>query len=443
METVLWLGTVWIAPLMCFLLINEAKFKKNIVVGVTLPFAGREDEAVQNVLNRFKLHMCAVCGILMALAVIGWRKGPDSMTLWLLWLDFCIVLPYVPYVWTNRALKKLKKERGWGPAAGQQQVRVDISAIPQDKWISAWAFLPPVVISLVPLAFDRSMWAMNVTLAVCCGLFWLGYRYCYRNKSEMVDENVELTRVLTQVRRYNWGRMWLLTAYSMALLGVGVVAAAQSAVWSMGLFVVFTVILVAGALWVELSVRRVQEKLTKESGQQWYVDEDDHWLGGLLYYNTYDSRLVINNRVGMNSSINAAHPAGKILTVMLILVLLALPFAGSFIGGGDVTLEMQAVDGVESVVAVNGRTEYVIASDDVASVQLLPELPKGLVRNFGTAMPELLKGDFSAAELGHMKVCLDPTVPPFVLIETEEGKTYLLGSREPGAAEDIYNQIGK
>ncbi|MBR4410784.1 MAG: hypothetical protein IKT31_05630, partial [Firmicutes bacterium] len=157
MGTVLWLSIVWIAPLICFLQVNEARFKKNIVVGVTLPFQAREDEAVKAALKKYKTSMWTTCGILMALAAAGWALAPESMTLWFIWIDLCIILPYVPYVRTNSALKKLKKERGWGPAAGQQ-IRVDISAIPQEKWISPWAFLPPAVISLLPLLFDDSLW---------------------------------------------------------------------------------------------------------------------------------------------------------------------------------------------------------------------------------------------------------------------------------------------
>ena len=437
MSTVLWLTIIWIAPLVCFLLINEAKFKKNIVVGVTLPFEARSHEAVQAALKKFRMYEWIVCALLIVLAVIGWAVDGENMTIWLIWIDLCIILPYIPYVKTNSALKKLKKECGWGIAASTQNIRVNTSAMAEGKWIPAWAFLPAAVLCLVPLAFDRSMWTMNVVLAVCNVLFWFGYRYAYRNKSEMVDDNVELTKVLTQVRRYNWGRMWLLVAYSMAFMNIGVMLTMHSALWSMILYIAFMVVVVGAALWVELNTRRVQEKLTRESGHDWYVDEDDNWIGGLLYYNTNDSRLVINSRVGINSSINAAHPAGKILTVLTVVLLLALPFAGNFIGGGDVALNVDDY----AVMGSNGRTEYVIELDDVESVQLMEELPGNMVRNFGTAMPQLLKGDFTASEIGHVKVCLDPTVPPFLLIETTEGKAYLLGSRTDGVVKEVYEVL--
>ena len=437
MGTVLWLSIIWIAPLVCFLLANEAKFKKNIVVGVTLPYAARSDESVLALLKKFRSSQWVTCLILVALAAASWVLVPESMTIWMIWIDLCIVLPYVPYVRTNGALKKLKTERGWGAAASAQKVRVNTAAISSETWFSAWVFLPAVLLSLLPLAFERSMWAMNVTVAVCNGLFWFGYRYAYRNKSEMVDDNVEVTRVLTHVRRRNWGRMWLLCAYSMALLTIAIPLTVNSPLWSTILYIVFLVVIVTASLWVELSTRRVQEKLTAGSGQDWYVDEDDHWIGGLLYYNTNDSRLVINNRVGINSSINVAHPVGKILTILLVVMLLAMPLAGKFVGGGDVVL---TADG-NAVVGSNGWTEYVIALDEVESVQLMEELPENLARNFGTAMPTLLKGDFRAAAMGHMKVCLDPTVPPFVLLETTGGDKYLLGSRTEGIAESVYEVI--
>ena len=37
---ILWLCVIWMPVLMYFMLRNETKFKKNIAVGVTLPYEG-------------------------------------------------------------------------------------------------------------------------------------------------------------------------------------------------------------------------------------------------------------------------------------------------------------------------------------------------------------------------------------------------------------------
>lgn len=37
MRLILWLSVLWIAPLVSGVLVNDAKFKKNLAVGVTIP----------------------------------------------------------------------------------------------------------------------------------------------------------------------------------------------------------------------------------------------------------------------------------------------------------------------------------------------------------------------------------------------------------------------
>ena len=51
---ILWLCIIWLVPLMYVMLRNETKFKKNIVLGVTLPYQGRTDPEVMTLLARFK-----------------------------------------------------------------------------------------------------------------------------------------------------------------------------------------------------------------------------------------------------------------------------------------------------------------------------------------------------------------------------------------------------
>ena len=438
---ILWLSIIWIVPLMYFMLANEATFKKNIVIGVTLPFEGREDGEVMACLRKFKKRLGVLCVLLVAVAVpcAFVKKYPSAMTLWLVWLDLAIVLPYIPYVLCNRELKAIKARRGWRkqePAV----ITVDTGAMEAPRWLSVWWFVPAVAVSLLPLLWETTLWALYVVNAVCVVLFWFGYRYAYRNKAERVDDDRDLTAVLTRVRRYNWGKMWLIAAWFMPLMGLGMSLTLEHPRVSTLIMVLLTAGLVGAALHIEFSLRRIQEKLTAQSGQNWYVDEDDLWPGGMFYYNPNDSRLLINSRVGMNSTVNIAKRSGQILIGLTALLLVLLPFTGVLLGaGGGQSMDLTVTE--TTLTASHGLREYVVERQDIADVELLEELPRGLRRTMGTGMPNLLKGNFAAPELGAVNVCLDPTCPPFLLIEEDGGRQYLLGSREEGLVEQVYEEL--
>ena len=86
-----------------------------------------------------------------------------------------------------------------------------------------------------------------------------------------------------------------------------------------------------------------------------------------------------------------------------------------------------------------GMHEYEILAENVLHIELLEELPT-VTRTAGTGMPEFLGGNFSSKEYGKLKLCLNPTAPPFVLVETED-TTYLLGTNEPAQTQAIYNAL--
>ena len=438
---ILWASIIWVAPFLYFMLVNEAKFKKNIVVGVTLPYEAREDEQVKAALSCFKKRLKWISIALVAIAIPCFfiRSFKVLFTLWCIWNDLCVVLPNIPYVQCNSALKKIKMEKGWR-RSGNQCTIVDTAAIPSGRWLSPWLFLPAVALSLVPFIWDRSFWMLYITFAICSVFFWFCYRYLYRNKSEMVDENAELSRVLTQVRRHNWGNMWIVCAYSFAVISLTSYFTRNSPILSIGLMVAITFVICMAVVRIELNTRKIQEKLTAESGKSWYVDDDDKWIGGIIYYNPNDSHLIINNRVGTNSSVNLAKTSGKILMGLVALILVAMPFTGVFIdASGAKPINLQLTD--SAVISSRAKVEYTVPYEEIADVQLLEELPKNMVRTFGTGMENLLKGDFNASGIGSMKVCLDPNYAPFILITTDRGQNYLFGCRDGELTKQVYEQL--
>lgn len=438
---IMWLSIIWLAPLVCFILKNETKFKKNIVVGVTFPYCGRDDEQVKARLGRLKIQLTWVCVFLLASAVpcIFAESFSLTMILWCVWIDLCVVLPFIPFALCNRDLKKIKHERGW-MQTGSETVSVDTALIPSYRWISPWLFALPLLMCLLPLLWDRSLWFIYAADAICVIIFWLCYRYLYRNKSEKVDENSELTETLGRVRRRNWGTVWIASSYCFALLNFGLLFTRNQPVLMMIVMFLITFIIVFLVLRVEFKTRKIQEKLTVHSGRGSYVDDDDKWIWGIFYYNPKDSKLFINSRVGINVSPNLAKPTGRILLGLVALILIAVPFTGPIIESATnrpINLLITETDVLASI----GGTKYEIALVDISQAELLEALPDKMIRTVGTGTEKLLKGRFSAASIGNMLVCLDPTCPPFILITTDTGRHYLFGSRSPEQTETIFELI--
>lgn len=210
-------------PIMYFTLRNECKPKKNIIVGVTLPYEARVDPEVLGLLERYKKEMKRICwlSLLSVIPCLFIQSIGISMTLWILWIFAVAFAFYMPYVRCNTALRKLKNARGW-KRKGNQKAVADLKAAAESmRWISPLWFLPPFLISLLPLSFDRTLlwlWALD---AVLIPVFYACYRWLYRNRAEVVDEDSDRNLVLTRIRRYNWGKCWLIMAWATGIFNVG------------------------------------------------------------------------------------------------------------------------------------------------------------------------------------------------------------------------------
>ena len=418
----MWASICWIAPLMGYLLINNAKFKKNIAVGVTFMEEGKRDADVISRLNKYKKQV-KILTLLLLLAVIPGifiSKFWIMLTYWLVWTDLVVFLYAIPFYLCNRDLKKLKREKGWVYNAAHS-ISVDTATIPQFKELSPLLFIIPCILSLLPLIWDRTFYMLYIVSGLTIIIFWFIYRYLYRNRSETVNEEKDLTRVLTQIRHYNWSKIWLITSWMTAILSYSGLLFINNQVL---VFVLSTVICIE-AVGIEIKIRKIQEKLTKGSGAGVIVDEDDKWIGGMIYYNPDDSKLIVNERVGMNTTMNLAHTSGKVIMGFILILTLALPFIGPALHiYYEKPIEIQVSR--EEITASQGITEYHIKFSEIENIELINELPKDLVRITGTAYEDILKGNFRSGK-ENMMLLVRPDNKPFIKITEKGGKVFLLG----------------
>ncbi|MDE7219375.1 MAG: hypothetical protein K2O45_07120 [Oscillospiraceae bacterium] len=441
--TLFWSIVAWavmlpVLPIVYFTQKNECKPKKNIIAGVTLPYEAQRDEEVLAMLERYRRELKQMCWVMLAVMVpsLFFRSVGLFMIYFMLWIIALCTVFAVPYIRCNKSLRQLKEKRGWRRTEDVPQVVTDLKAAAEEmRWLSPWWFLPPFLIALVPLAFEREVWWAWTICAALVPAFYLCYRHLYRNRAEVVDADSQRTMALTRIRRYNWGKVWLVTAWATGLFNVLLWLTLDHVWLCMGVCLLYGAVTVAEAVGIEFRVRRLQEKLTADSGQGFYVDEDDLWIWGMLYYNPNDARLMVNARVGVGTTANLARRPAQVIMALVLLLLLACPLIGVWMMGMERAPVKLAVTETELVGSHFGG-EWGVALEDIAEVRVLEERPP-LRRVAGTGMESALTGQFNADGWGRVTVCIAPRTGPWLLVTAEDGKLFLFGASEEGAVEEI------
>ena len=446
--TVFWSIIAWavmlpVLPIVYFMQKNECKPKKNIIVGVTLPYEAQGDAEVLALLERYGRELKRMCWVMLAAVVPGLfiRSVGLFMIYVVVWIIALCAVFAVPYIRCNKSLRRLKEECGWLRTEEAPQVVTDLQAAAEEmRWLSPWWFLPPFFIALIPLFFEREVWWAWTICAAMVPVFYLCYRYLYRNRAEVVDADSRRTMALTRIRRYNWGKVWLVTAWATGVFNVLLWLTLDHVWLCMGVCLLYGLITVVEAVGIELRVRRLQEKLTADSGQGFYVDEDDQWIWGMIYYNPNDARLMVNARTGVGTTVNLARRSGQVLMALVLVLLLACPLMGVWMMGMErAPVELAVTE--SALVGSHYGGKWSVALEDIAEVHILEERPQ-LRRISGSGLNNALTGQYNTDSWGRVTCCIDPRTGPWLLVTAEDGTRYLFGASEAGSAAEIAALLG-
>lgn len=402
---------------------NSARRQKGLLFGVTVPETALELPQVQVIIRRFKREtdLLALAMVVVYIPLFFLRTMWLLASIWIVLFYAAITVPYLPYLKAHKQMKQLKKEQGWAvtPPLRLRVVDTNASETSLPEPIGLWTLIPPLAISLAPVflpgqtAALRGVVLSDALVIVVC---WAAGRWTFRRKGEMVTADTALNQTLQRVRRAYWDRFWRFMLWGCAGLNflMGTVRSAGIAVLGS---LAFLLLLVGGTLWMELRLRRTQERLTQ--GATALADEDDVWLLGSLYYNPADTRVMVAKRLGLGTTVNLATPVGKWTMAVLVVIIVGSLFVGPAMGVADsIPTELELRGSAPAVlVASHGKREkYTLSADRITDVQLRDSLP-ACSRTVGTGLDHYLEGDFYVTGEGQAYFCLDPTESVFLRVE--------------------------
>lgn len=440
--------------IMYYVMKNAGGESNGYCFGVSMKAEWLNDEAVKQCCEEFAKQMKRLFIILavIPIATFAIPYFSISFSIWMCWMLVVIVVPSIPFVKASRRLKEIKRERGW--AGNQQKVTVtEIRNAGEVRRIKLLPFLPPILLSLAAAGWgiyscaEDELEMMGVLIAVFAlttVLLYIMAAWMDRQKLEVISSDSEVNLNYGRAKKNVWKNTWLACAWVNAAY-VAVTAWAMHPkrmrvdllLWGC---MILTVVLLLLMLLAWKRIIRIDKIYADRKDLLPEKDDDDNWIGGILYYNKKDRHVMVNKRVGIGTTVNMATPVGMGLTVFSAVVLLAIPLVCVWLILEEFTPIRLSVQN-DALMAEHLRVEYVIPLDEVEDAKLLDadEMPRWSKVN-GTGMDNLCKGTFHIRNEGNCEVFLNPQNHAFICFDAD-GVTYYMSGTNDEDTLDIFEQM--
>ncbi len=369
---------------------------------------------------------------------------------WSVWFIYSMIAFFIPFWIANTKLKHLKQEKGWKEGI-EAPVYVELKEAGILRKVKWYHFLPQCLLGIVLfwMTFTQCVTEKKAlvgtvqgTFAVLTFLFWIAAVWMDGLKTQVISSNSDVNLNYNRAKKNLWKNFWIVCSWIHVIyMGILTLAWRDEAGLDTA-FGVATVIYTVGTLlmlvWLIVKKNSL-DKRYEEHMNLVEIDNEDNWIGGMIYYNPKDKHVMIEKKLGMGSTINMARPSAKIMAGLLLLLFLQMPVLNVWCILLEVTpIGLHVED--NKLMATQLRDEIVIPLHSIREAELLSELP-AMSRNSGTSMEELRKGSFMIKEdKTGCQVFLNPKNEVFIRIETSI-ETYYLSGFDDEETMAIYEMI--
>ena len=398
------------------------------------------------------LIICIIISIILVL-IHGFKL---QTTLWLLFFYASLIGINVPFFLGNNEMKTIK--RTMGLTSEEKVSYTDISMAGTVRTIKLSNVIIPnavgFILTIAALLIDLKIIPVtseNAGSFISTGMlaiFWIMGMFISViafKMDGMKNEVISTDSIINS--NYNRAKKKNLSDFCVRFLWVSALMMATSfccliflytELFTMIIIVVYLVSLMTGTFIYVFRNKKIEQRYAKEITV--IQDEDDNWIGGFIYYNPGNRRIMVSKRIGVGAAVNAGHPVGKIIYGFIVLLFIFLAVSIIYVGMVEATpIKLSIKD--NKLICHQLTDEYEINIDEIKNIEWgenVSELRMVKLSGFGIAT--LCKGNFTVNGETGCKVFLNPEDGNYIKVMTAE-TTYYVSAATSEETKEVFELL--
>ena len=260
-------------------------------------------------------------------------------------------------------------------------------------------------------------------------------------RNEVISEDSDINANYNRAKKKNMADFivlftWINTAIILIMM-------IMMSIWDyqilyLAVYAVYMLAIMIGIYIYAKRQKQIEKRYKKETSVE--IDDDDNWILGQIYYNPDDKRLNITKRVGVGSTVNMAHPVGKMIGVFAILLVIFTFVELIYVGILSQTpMVLSVEDG--NVICHQMKDDYSIPISDIDDIILESDSSSlKLRKESGYDMDPKYKGKYSIDDESGCISFLDLDTKAYIVIRAD-GKKYYINAPSDEETQKVYNEV--
>ena len=434
--------------IMYFIMYPKNWKTSKLILGVSMRKEYSEGDTSDTVdklysLRRNQAKKSMVLSIIVSVILLLLHGFILQITLWMVLIYASLLGIYLPYFIGNGEIKSLKRSLG---LTAEKISYTDISTAGAIRTISFLKIAIPNIFGFIgvimALLIDLKVIPLKTEIVgnfmgtgICATFFIMGIvlsvlaYFMDGLKNEVISSDSTINTNYNRAKKKNLSNsiiafLWL-NAMLMILIYVFSILMVSELFFIIGIMLYIIVLMVGLFVYVSRN-RKIEIRYKKE--MTIVEDEDDHWIGGVLYYNPNNKRLNISKRVGVGTTFNLAHPVGKLAGVLICITFLVMMASLIYLGMAEATpLKLKIED--NKLICHQLTDEYEIDLTDIRDIEWGEDVSAlCFFKVSGFGISNLYKGNFTVNSESGCKVFLNPEEGNYLRIVTDECTYYISAS---------------